>query len=86
MACGTCDHTMQCIASGGPASTYWCPRCGTLRTVIRSREETQTKDEAPMLVTRCQKFEETIHHVDDIAEWKRLGIAESINVPEEQPK
>jgi hypothetical protein len=29
MACPTCDHTMQCVAT----NTFWCPRCGTLKMV-----------------------------------------------------
>lgn len=27
MACQTCDHTMQSIAS----KVFWCPRCGTIK-------------------------------------------------------
>lgn len=72
MSCPTCDHTMQSIRTG-----FWCPRCGTL---------TMGGDiEAPSLVQRCREFGVTLHN-DDLdylqAEWQRLGIAETIDLPE----
>lgn len=34
MACPTCDHTMQRVGGGDESPiVFWCPRCGTLKTV-----------------------------------------------------
>jgi len=59
--------------------TYFCPRCGTLKvegTIV-----------VPALVERCRKFEKNHlaeHTVSakDFRAWTGLGIAESINTPD----
>jgi tRNA(Ile2) C34 agmatinyltransferase TiaS len=32
MACPTCNHTMENLGTE-VVKTFWCPRCGTLKTV-----------------------------------------------------
>lgn len=74
MSCPTCDHTLAGIGNG----RFHCGRCGTLvahpRCIIA----------VPALVERCRQFAETLG--DDEAagrsEWRRLGIEEAIDVPE----
>lgn len=78
MACPNCDHTMQCVAPG----VFWCPRCGTL-----NNERAFDALATPWLVERCREFERTelpaMHPWSmAVTEWLRLGINESINVPE----
>lgn len=73
MACSICDHTMQCVSTG----IFWCPRCGTIQndTVF-----------VPMLIERCREFYALLPLPSvsgDVGKlWRRLGIEESINVPE----
>lgn len=83
MSCPTCDHTVACIGimSDGFA-TYWCSRCGSL---------CYNNDKAvdvPKLVERCRQFESNkllplLAVCCEVGKlWHRLGIAESINLPE----
>lgn len=95
MACPTCDHTLAQLASVSEAVSYLhCERCGTVvieNLVIGSRSVY-----TPKLVERCREFEESIHTFQDLSgltryeitknEWQSLGIAESINKPEDRPK
>ena len=30
--CPVCDHTVQLVNEGVSPVTYWCPRCGSLKT------------------------------------------------------
>jgi hypothetical protein len=57
----------------------WCPICGTIRT----GKETPT-DAVPLLVPRCRKFAESFDEplTTGMSLWRTLGIAESINLPE----
>lgn len=41
MACPKCDHTMQNIATI-PTTTFWCPRCGTIKFIQGGHEESET--------------------------------------------
>jgi hypothetical protein len=66
------------------ARVFWCPRCGTLRTTGRFEG-----DDVPKLVVRCRAFETTFPpgnppSVSYGDEWRRLGIVESINRPEDR--
>lgn len=83
MPCDTCGHTMQTILD--PSSCFhWCPRCGTIKT------GGGTVVEVPKLVERCRLFQ--ISELWDktnprgLEEWKHLGIAESIDLPEDRPQ
>lgn len=83
MSCPTCDHTMHSVSSS-TAMLFWCPRCGTLAQK-GARVDTQ---DVPKLVECCRRFRKTIgpDYMSQFAscrdDWKRLGIAESINLPE----
>ena len=85
MPCPTCDHTMQPAARDENGVTvHWCPRCGTLRlTTPRGH----VNDEPPKLVARCREFEKQTADLDPpiLGDWRRLGIAESINPPADRP-
>lgn len=87
MTCPICDHTMQLVGGLADRShVYWCPRCGTLRLQGLPGLQENCKDEAPMLVKRCRKFMAHISHDKELPGiWHRLGIAESINLPENRP-
>jgi hypothetical protein len=83
MSCPTCDHTMQRLNEHWPAY-YYCPRCGTLRTVqigLLSPDDVAV----PKLVTRCQEFQrDFIKRAASLSwdrfvnAWHHLGIQESI--------
>lgn len=86
MSCPTCDHTMQTLFVDRERSIYWCPRCGTLRSVLFEHED----DSVPFLISRCREFQrnhlaEATINSHDYRAWRRLGIEESINVPDERP-
>lgn len=80
MPCPTCSHTMQRVE----LRTLWCPRCGTIGT-----RDDDTLSEAPMLVKRCRDFQTAVVGKLNVAgisdPWKIIGIAESINTPENRP-
>lgn len=73
MACPSCDHTMQGLGHGA----MWCPRCGTTKTEAGTFY-------TPALVSRCRSFAESLFGLGASHwarhEWKKLGIAESINL------
>lgn len=80
MACPTCDHTMHDICH----QVYWCPRCGTVKGPVGSPA-------VPKLVERCREFQNEVNEHELKAvwvrfqhRWRRLGIAESINLPEKR--
>lgn len=94
MSCPTCDHTMEMVGDYF-ISVAHCPRCGTL-TVTRTTTDGDGDEEklshhsntyVPKLVERCREFERGIptNVVSEMREWKRIGIAEAINKPEERP-
>lgn len=71
MACPTCGHTLHKVVYG----IFWCPRCGTLM-------QKEGEAEVPKLVERCRTFGGCILNPSTLNEWRVLGIAESINLPE----
>lgn len=78
MACPTCDHTMHGVAE--KPRLFWCPRCGTIKY-----DEVGRLDNigVPRLVERCREFEDKAHlHANPL--WVRLGLKESIRVPEDR--
>lgn len=89
MPCPTCSHTLHGVgevpASGG-RPIFWCPRCGTL---VGTDDGLGTVNaEVPKLVERCREFEPIAFQTAESVwrSWNRLGIAESINVPEARPE
>lgn len=49
MACGTCDHTMQNLGldPAGGRRTWYCPRCGSLRTECWVGDDVYVEDTVP---------------------------------------
>lgn len=90
MSCSTCSATMQCVEKG----VFYCHRCGTLRVMSRSDSGYSGDVYVPKLVERCRAFEGSIrgnhtisHSADELVSglrivWIRIGIAESIDTPE----
>ncbi len=80
MSCPACDHTMECVVP----DLFWCPRCGTIRA--RADEPGVANplflNQSPKLVERCREFAATATGSNLLSCWHRLGIAESINTPE----
>jgi hypothetical protein len=66
---------------------FWCPRCGTLRSLSVTNLPTDT---TPKLVERCRELEATVTASAEAypavaRDWLRLGVAESINLPKNRP-
>ncbi len=74
MPCPTCDHTLSQIHDCG---IFWCPRCGTLLLFPED-----ILPDVPMLVKRCRTF--ALECGDRKAAWHRIGIDESINLPQDR--
>jgi hypothetical protein len=71
-------HSMGCRVTELPF--FWCPRCGTIKPCD------DTPAVVPLLVERCREFQANMKdYRGPMLEWKRTGIAESINTPEERP-
>lgn len=80
MSCPTCSATMQAIHAPDECPMWWCPRCGTVKTMASQ------DGVAPSLVKCCRTFEKTMASSYSLLKlWKRLGIAEAINTPENRP-
>lgn len=96
MACPTCDHSMEACGQNDRGDNFFhCPRCGTLK--IDAFGQHGDKLYVPKLVERCREFRATRHPSFKaevgifgdpvlVAEWERIGIAESINVPANRTK
>jgi hypothetical protein len=80
MSCPCCDHTLAQIVPG----VAHCERCGTLVT--------ETDVYTPKLVERCRRFRNSVGEVVGFGSseldmkrlWHRLGIEESIALPQER--
>lgn len=79
MSCPTCDHTMAKVDD----DLWHCDRCGTIISNL------SINGIVPKLVERCRVFEgplfDRLSPVTLEENWRRLGIAESINKPEGRP-
>lgn len=94
MSCPTCDHTLDCIAdSADGRRVLHCERCGTL--VVRFLGDTAIARISPIaqsvyvpkLVERCRDYVHDVyvrHNAYTPSQWHTLGIAESINKPEDR--
>lgn len=82
MSCTTCSHTLYCIHVAYQRAFWHCARCGTL--LVR-QHGFGSKNEiiVPKLVERCRTFQLSIGS-DLLAHWTGLGVAESIQPPEER--
>lgn len=88
MSCPTCDHTMQKIGVGIGKDIYWCPRCGTLKTLIHRMERDYNTHEVPKAVKCIRSF---IKMISNSPEGRYLkgqtelsGVLESTNTPVER--
>lgn len=93
MSCPTCDGTRQHVGfTGNGGAVHWCPRCGTVSQTFGTDER---HDYVPKLVERCREFELVVMPklngvgIGDNStvrtEWRRIGLAESINPPGKRP-
>ncbi len=85
MPCPTCGHTVAMLCTTGTvlkSDYYHCPRCGT---VVVETPDGREEVYVPKLVERCQQLRDHMNAPAD-EPWRRiwhtLGIAESINLPE----
>lgn len=89
MACPTCDHSMASINDVAAYRIFVCERCGTVKTDTYTGDPKNwhTQIYVPKLVERCREFEGMLTLVTsgDAGPWRRLGIAEAINLPENRP-
>jgi hypothetical protein len=83
VSCPTCGHTLARLAASGRCDVYHCERCGT--AVVRYASGF-SEAYRPKLVNRCRAFAAKVLSTSDVsgadfrwAEWRRLGIAESID-------
>lgn len=88
MACPTCSHTMESINDVAVYRIFVCPRCGTVKTEVYTGDPNNWHVEVyvPKLVERCREFRKVMTDGADACEWARLGIAESIDLPENRPQ
>lgn len=89
MACPTCDHTMEQLGRVNFEVCFLCPRCGTVKVQYLANPNAESVY-VPKLVERCRNFETDsllplLAVSGEIGKlWHRLGIAESINLPEKR--
>lgn len=89
MPCPTCSHTVESLGlTLDRRRFFWCPRCGTLvmQNTDDAGEVERVTSDAPKLVERCRKFRKVMTDGADACEWARMGIEESINLPENRPQ
>jgi hypothetical protein len=83
MACPTCDGILTRMCAQEDMRFFHCEVCGTLFVAIEGHDPLVY---VPKLVERCREFEQTPFMVNIAgklwAAWRRLGIAESINTPD----
>ena len=86
MSCPTCSHTLGRLCIHESMSFYLCDRCGTVVvTILNANPGTDNpRVYVPKLVERCRAFEDEGWPKNGACTraWNRLGLAESINLPE----
>lgn len=85
MPCPTCSATLDAVSV--EKSIWQCSRCGTMVMHPHSSHPHVT---VPALVVRCRRFyveaAGALGPDARVAEvWRRVGIAESIALPEDRP-
>lgn len=83
MICETYYATMQHIGFNRSHAICWCPRCGTIKDESPSGDPVREAG-VPKLVERCRTLELMLDPVS-LERWKSLGVADSINLPENRP-
>jgi hypothetical protein len=58
MPCPNCGHTLNSLGCGEPGVyTYWCPRCGTVRTLTTNNGRPEREsDSYPRLVQSVREL------------------------------
>ena len=79
MACPTCGHTMQSIVD----TTWWCPRCGTLR--VGNRHDSLGTS-SPRLVDYVTAYFHALDSMPDEAVQLRAAVEECCGGSNEQPE
>ncbi len=87
MSCPTCDGTMATLCKQPGSTAFLCDRCGTVVRIYSADPNGYRDVYVPKLVERCREFEmnhlaEHTISAKDFRAWTGLGIAESINTPE----
>lgn len=83
--CPTCSHTLSALTSNGVTAFWHCERCGTVVESMYDGKPIGRNAYVPKLVGRCREFEKialSSRGVEENDVWHRLGIPESINLPE----
>ncbi len=81
MSCPTCDHTMEGLGYCDGGMIFHCERCGTVTHAVATSLG-PNRVYVPRLVDRCRRYEDMMRSERaDAYQWRRIGIAESINVP-----
>lgn len=78
MSCPTCSSTMQNLYQDDGIKRYWCPRCGTLKYIMRDGREDIEK---PAIIERAIKFADKLFGNDLERDWISAGMEEAINLP-----
>jgi uncharacterized Zn finger protein len=55
MPCPTCSHTMHGLDTAGAERLFWCPRCGTVKSIHGDYENVTV----PFLADRIRAAEDT---------------------------
>lgn len=86
MPCETCDHTLHTVIAEERLTVRWCPRCGTLQTVVYGHENTS----APKVVECLRSFARSVSLGQDGRYLRTLmhesGVSESILTPDKRPE
>ncbi len=77
MACDTCSHTMQNLGVEGQR-IFWCPRCGSLKTVVGHADKEFTNTERPKLVDIAREFVRRFPDTDAGRQLKQQAEASGI--------
>jgi hypothetical protein len=87
--CPKCDHTLQNLGlTDADRRTFWCPRCGTLKTEIAHMGREYEQVETPKLVACVRSFVGMIA-ATDAGRWLKeqaevSGVLESACKPSER--
>lgn len=82
MACPTCDHTLQRVNEGVSPVTFWCPRCGTIKTG-GSFEEASEPKLVQYATSLCDVVMSQCGLSEDVHRWVRT-VREATLLPKER--
>lgn len=83
MSCPICKHTMSQLGLDQVnRRVFWCPRCGTLKTITQAvtvKEEFE-ESESPKLVARARLLADAMDHNDRGVQNHLMAVKESVGV------